>query len=371
MTTLSLCWPEHSSFQDDFDSLLIGYLEFTQERLARIGCGVQGLLRPGNDRLQSIWNSDLGLFNKRLIHKLREKDSANWIENQVKIINRRLRYDSFRAELIEPVADLTMCGITLKAAWYSLSSDREELSIRFYDSKPTGEGTEGHSLSVGERIIPRNGLPALRSCNASLLDVLYKTPPEALDPGEHSKALGHLVKTFEFMKQSIPNYYNWTSYAINEIVVVRNPHPQGSISGSLFELHGHIFMSHSDCLITTFTVLIHEASHQYFHLLMMKSPLVVKDAPHFYSSLKGIKRPLIKVLLGYHAFANICIALHDLIAKRRHQHDEQRIKNAFSYHLNITHQLGESLKQGSPYLTEFGRAFYDHLKKRLLVCELA
>jgi len=55
-------------------------------------------------------------------------------------------------------------------------------------------------------------------------------------------------------------------------------------------------------------MLIHEASHQYFELLNKLGPTV--DPNHtklYYSPVKQCERPLNKILLAYHAFANVML----------------------------------------------------------------
>jgi HEXXH motif-containing protein len=60
--------------------------------------------------------------------------------------------------------------------------------------------------------------------------------------------------------------------------------------------------------------LVHEASHQAFYLLRTLGPVVNPDHAGLmlHSAVKGRRRPLEFVLMAYHAFVNILIALRSL-----------------------------------------------------------
>lgn len=60
-------------------------------------------------------------------------------------------------------------------------------------------------------------------------------------------------------------------------------------------------------------VIVHEVSHQNFLLLSAVFPLARDhEDEKFFSSLKGKERPLTRVLLAYHAAANMALFWHDL-----------------------------------------------------------
>jgi HEXXH motif-containing protein len=83
-------------------------------------------------------------------------------------------------------------------------------------------------------------------------------------------------------------------------------------------------------------MLIHEASHQYLELLTKLGPTI--DPQHkklYYSPVKQCDRPLHKILLAYHAFANVMLFYRDAAA----------CGLADSYFENLQNVLNEELSQ--------------------------
>lgn len=103
-------------------------------------------------------------------------------------------------------------------------------------------------------------------------------------------------------------------------------------------------------------VIVHEMSHQYLMLLSAVVPLVNATMGEvYYSSLKGRVRTLDRVLLAYHACANMSLFWLDLIARegQTEPRDEQ-----LSIMLGHTCELADVLEQ-SKGLTEAGRLLFE------------
>jgi HEXXH motif-containing protein len=107
-------------------------------------------------------------------------------------------------------------------------------------------------------------------------------------------------------------------------------------------------------------MLVHEAAHQYFYLATRLEPLLVGGEQTHYSPLKRAARPLSKLFLGFHAFANVMV-LHDRL--RRAGADDGYVAEAWPSLERETDQLRETLAANATF-TPFGNAMFELLAER-------
>jgi hypothetical protein len=113
----------------------------------------------------------------------------------------------------------------------------------------------------------------------------------------------NLREAYEILSSISPLYYEWVSLVVNHIAVVDAPDARiCSASSSL--LWGTVAITASASPLRVCEMLIHEASHQYFHLFERLFSPACPDK-EFFSPLKNRLRPLSKLMLGYHAFGNV------------------------------------------------------------------
>jgi HEXXH motif-containing protein len=100
--------------------------------------------------------------------------------------------------------------------------------------------------------------------------------------------------------------------------------------------------------------LVHEASHQYFHLAQRVAPVTSGvDTRRYYSPAVGRSRPLDRLMIAFHAFANVAAFYSELAASgSSFEADARRQIAMLSPKLA---QLREPLI-GNPDVTPFGRA---------------
>jgi hypothetical protein len=104
-----------------------------------------------------------------------------------------------------------------------------------------------------------------------------------------------------------PDYCDWVGGAVRVVLLTRSVDERMD-SGSNPGWLGAIRVSTHSRWEAIAEMLVHEASHQYFYLLELLGLPLVADASAFaYSPLKSTARPLVKLLLGYHAFANVVL----------------------------------------------------------------
>jgi len=116
-----------------------------------------------------------------------------------------------------------------------------------------------------------------------------------------------LTQALDLLEEHLPHYFDWIVRIIRRVAVL---HSGRNVlhSGSPENQHGTILISDNFRVLSVAEMLIHEASHQYLELLNKLGPTV--DPGHtklYYSPVKQCDRPLHKILLAYHAFANVML----------------------------------------------------------------
>ena len=116
-----------------------------------------------------------------------------------------------------------------------------------------------------------------------------------------------LTQAIDLLAEHLPHYFDWVVRIIRRVVVL---HAGRNVlhSGSPDYQYGTILISDNSRVLSLAEMLIHEASHQYLELLNKLGPTV--DPGHselYYSPVKRCDRPLHKILLAYHAFANVML----------------------------------------------------------------
>lgn len=116
-----------------------------------------------------------------------------------------------------------------------------------------------------------------------------------------------LTQTLDLLEEHLPHYFDWVVRIMRRVVVLHAERNELH-SGSPQNQYGTILISDNFRVLSLAEMLIHETSHQYFELLNKLGPTV--DPCHtelYYSPVKQCDRPLHKILLAYHAFANVML----------------------------------------------------------------
>jgi hypothetical protein len=116
-----------------------------------------------------------------------------------------------------------------------------------------------------------------------------------------------VTSALDFLEDHLPHYFDWVVRIIRRVAVL---HFERNVlaSGNHEHQYGAIHISDNSRVLSVAEMFIHEASHQYFELLNKLGPTV--DPTHtelYYSPVKQCDRPLHKILLAYHAFANVML----------------------------------------------------------------
>jgi HEXXH motif-containing protein len=109
-------------------------------------------------------------------------------------------------------------------------------------------------------------------------------------------------------------------------------------------------------------MLIHEATHQYFHLLARYGALDDGTGEMYFSPIKGTERPVNMILLAYHAFGNVLL-FYRLCRRKRLKDAGYCRKNELQL-LPQLRKLEEALVHTNA-LTPLGEALWRPLAVRL------
>ncbi len=162
----------------------------------------------------------------------------------------------------------------------------------------------------------------------------------------------------ELIGRAEPRYLGWIDRGIRDIVPLDVPGGK-MVSGSRTRRWGEVFMTAVLEPLQLCEMLVHEVSHQHYFLGLMVSPVHDgSDETLYYSPLKRRGRPIDKILLGYHAFANVVLFYRACRARGIETHVEEA---------KILPELAEleAPLRETRALTELGRAIWEPLAERL------
>jgi HEXXH motif-containing protein len=169
-------------------------------------------------------------------------------------------------------------------------------------------------------------------------------------------------QAFAVLAERAPRYLGWVDRVLRGIIPVHSTRSTIK-SGSDFNRPGVIHVSFPARTISLAEMLVHEATHQYFQILARLGPVENgSDERLYYSPVRRTGRPIDKILLAYHAFANVLLFYRACAASGRSYradcaHNEALIRPQLA-------QLETALR-ASAGLTPLGRALWEPLALRL------
>ncbi|ATB39198.1 HEXXH motif domain-containing protein [Cystobacter fuscus] len=179
---------------------------------------------------------------------------------------------------------------------------------------------------------------------------------------------GRFEATMALLEERLPEYFVWIAGLLREVAPLEEC-TRGTHSQSFSSWPGHVHVPVTSPL-TTIVMLIHECSHQYFHLLQWNTRVEKVNAPKAYSVLMKTERPLDKILLGFHAFGNILLALQALDSVKgvfepaemaRHQAENRAFVVGMDRELQVLHD---------EHLEGAGKDIYLPLRAKLVAADV-
>jgi HEXXH motif-containing protein len=161
------------------------------------------------------------------------------------------------------------------------------------------------------------------------------------------------------LAQAAPLYYEWVSSVLRRIIVKKRPrhdHGSGSFGQDLGVCECAVSEFHAP--IELADTLVHEASHQYFNLVSFVGPAVEPGHDKlYYSPFKGVGRPLDRILVAYHAFANVSLLFQQCAAAGVSTPDSDSVERDVAV-------AERTLDGARDHLTAIGTALFEPLFQR-------
>lgn len=159
-----------------------------------------------------------------------------------------------------------------------------------------------------------------------------------------------------------PEYGLWVDTVVREIVPREHKGESALESGSARGAPGLMTISICSEPVLVGEMMVHEASHMYFHMGSLIAPIDDgTDETLYYSPAVGRRRPLQRILLAYHAFGNVLLFYRDC----RQQGVGNHIRSTREASLRPKVQALESPLRENPALTELGQSLFEPLQERL------
>jgi HEXXH motif-containing protein len=139
----------------------------------------------------------------------------------------------------------------------------------------------------------------------------------ATDPswsGTITDAASQVRMAFDHLAKCSPDYLAWCRSVVRQVQVVGYRDSQTHSRSSPFR-PGSIVMSLDQGVVMTAEMLVHEATHQYFFMLERIARVTEPEADSqgYYSPFMRRDRPLDRILVAYHALANM-VKMHSVAA---------------------------------------------------------
>jgi len=177
-----------------------------------------------------------------------------------------------------------------------------------------------------------------------------------------------LTDALSLLSSVVPHYHKWVMTITRRLVLVQAA-PNQVASGTIEGHCGMYFVSDSDDPGLLSEMLVHESSHQYFNLLaLLDNSVVASHVTEYYSPFPRRMRNLDRLLIAYHAFANVAVLYEELRVGGYHSRHALVNRDL----LRDVRQIENIIKKDREYLTSVGKGIFDPLlARREALCAVA
>jgi HEXXH motif-containing protein len=233
-----------------------------------------------------------------------------------------------------------------------------ELSRTAVSWRTTDEAQELPSFGTDDGAILLLPRDALTPATAELLELHGAPTCSGISP----QMLGSFQQTIEFLQTYAPAYVPWVLRVLR-LAIPLQQQPESSTSGSSADAPGLMHLSFTSNPRHLGESLIHEATHQYLHILRWTGAIDDgSDQRLHYSPLKRCGRPLEFIVVAFHAVINILLYYRECL--RNGAPDDGYFARNQPIVLDQARQLAEALR-GNSALTPNGVAICDPLLERI------
>ena len=168
------------------------------------------------------------------------------------------------------------------------------------DTSTKWQGTTGREIAHVER----GDFNVMVLSDSDVRELRLPIPAFPVLDEVSSAQTGRLLDCIRFVDDHVPGYTRWIERVQGHLVLVRSEEDR-MLSGNFPGYFAYTYASDLGDPLKMGEMLIHESSHQYFNLLARLGDLVEDDGRVFYSPFVRTERPADRILLAYHAFANV------------------------------------------------------------------
>lgn len=181
---------------------------------------------------------------------------------------------------------------------------------------------------------------------------------------------GSMARSFEdgmaVLQHNVPDYLPWVERVLNGIVVCPVESAYRLVSGSWEDVPGCVHMSSPHGGIDIAEILVHECAHQYFYMLQRVGALDdASDSTLYWSPPIRKKRPLSRILMAYHALANVQLLYDAVRCNTANRPEDIRYVALNEPDLQAAIRALDAPLRDNPALTTLGRALYAPLAARI------
>lgn len=374
--------PHEGAFVDMAEVLASHHFGSVMKKVNDIGrtLGASNIELPGDTprRSLSYWRPELGLVKLALTRGYTTVQDWHWLSLQADLT-------AYLCEEIGSVRRQVAVNRPLVVAGHLVPAGDVKV-----DTRDGVLHVESSALArpLGLEMVAAPGQAPAWRCDPRSLTISFGTAAKVVttsaewmsvwsseDKAEHAVLqdsagfVDQVERASDLMERHCPEYYLWTAALLKEVAPLDRPAAlgAGTSSQSFLLWPAQVHMSRASAL-KTIAMLVHECSHQYFHMLMWGVPVVKDGAQPVFSVLKDCHRPLDRVLLGFHAFANVLLALNRL--KGCSDVDQRELASEISHTMSLVDGLDGSMQQSLANLEVAGEEIYLPLRERLMAQRL-
>ncbi len=178
------------------------------------------------------------------------------------------------------------------------------------------------------------------------------------------EVVSEVAEARSILSQKAPAYLKWIEDALSAVVPVEPPQEGATQSFSLPGVHGVVFASFPTSPLKIAELLVHECSHQYFHFGLLDTLFSNgMDDALYWSPYVQKNRPIDRILIAFHAFANIVLFYRECLAAGESKWSQTAEMEIAS---NLEHLVAMSgYLQKSRGLSPTGRGHFDPQRDEL------
>jgi HEXXH motif-containing protein len=222
---------------------------------------------------------------------------------------------------------LLIAGVTIGSAGFiELHSDdvtievnTENLNLRFVNSDGFWECTSHpclwRSRALGTSLTVTGG-------NCLDPELVYAVDPPA-ESNRFESAVCNLEEAVSLILRCTPGYSRWCNRYLRHVHVIGKTREDASFSRSAASRPGYVVATAPMPTVLQGEMLVHECTHQYYFVLelLTRVPVDPQSKEKFFSPLVGRERPIERLLVAYHAVANM-LMFHAEVLRDHPEHTE-------------------------------------------------